>query len=173
MASQVSSGTWARYMTSSGSRCCPTPAPEVLPRFTGGERLRLVIWEEPPDIRQGEGNRPQGPVMAQPKVPTDSSKGRTSSGSGRAARAPPTSHTPQSSRCSSPHPHDPETLLTSHMRLLFLQMSTCSGADDTASEGAQISVPALIHVLGEDAKAPLPGWSSADHLLAAALGWDS
>lgn len=44
---------------------------------------------------------------------------------------------------------------TSHMRLLFLQMSTCSGAMTRPVKGP-ISVPALIHVL-EKMPRPSPG----------------
>ena len=150
MASQVSSGTRGKAHDFSGSWRRPTPPPEVLPK------VRRRREASPCDLGrnlQTSGrcrNRPQGPVMAQPKAPTASSKARTSGGSGR----PPGPHphpTPHSPRCS----QDPETLPTSHMRLLFLQMSTCSGAMTRPVKGP-ISVPALIHVL-EKMPRPSPG----------------
>lgn len=52
-------------------------------------------------------------------------------------------------------PQPPAPQPTSHMRLLFLQMSTCSGAMTRPVKGP-ISVPALIHVL-EKMPRPSPG----------------
>lgn len=62
----------------------------------------------------------------------------------------------QEARAASSDPNPPPAPQpTSHMRLLFLQMSTCSGAMTRPVKGP-ISVPALIHVL-EKMPRPSPG----------------
>ena len=150
MASQVSSGTLGKAHDFSGSWRRPTPPLEVLPK---ARRRREA---SPCDLGrnlQTSGrcrNRPQGPVMAQPKAPTAPSKGRTSGGSGR----PPGPHphpTLRSPRCSSPPPRPGDPAYLPHEVVVLADVHVLR-SDDTASEGAHLGA-GLDPRLGENAKA--------------------
>lgn len=102
MASQVSSGTLGKAHDFSGSLRQPSP-PEVLPKVPRRREPSPCDLGRNLQTSGTLNNRPQGPVMAQRKAPTASSKGGSSGGSGR----PPGPHPhpmPFSPHCSPPSP---------------------------------------------------------------------
>lgn len=151
MASQVSSGTLGKVHDFSGSRRCPTPAPEVLPKV---HRRREASpcdlgknLQTSGKVKESTSGTSHGPAQSAYR----SQKGKNQQWVRQAARAPPTSHTPQSMLLfpSPPRPGDPAYL--PHEVVVLADVHVLR-SDDTASEGAHLGA-GLDPRLGEDAKA--------------------
>lgn len=137
-------GLWAVHDSLLGPGM-PHPAPEVSLLFTGGEASASCDLGRNLQTSGKEDRLPgttHGPAQSAYRF----QQGKNQQWVRQAARAPPYYPTLQQSTLLFPHPHDPETLPTSHMRLLFLQMPTCSGAMTRPVKGPSRCRP-WIHVL--------------------------